>query len=65
MSFEDAYKAMQEGKKVKRPNFKGYWYLNPETGVATVNLGDKEITYGNLNVTIKNCAATDWVVVEE
>ena len=66
MTFAEAFKAMLEGRKIKRPVFNGYWYLHPETGVATIHLSnDKEITYGNLNVTIKNCAATDWEIVEE
>lgn len=66
MSFAEAWKEMVAGKKVRRPNFKGYWYINPENGLMTINLGDdkKEITYGNLNITAKNCAANDWVVVE-
>ena len=64
MSFAEAYKCMQEGKKIRRPSFKGYWFISPETGVITINTGDKNITYGNLNITIKNCLANDWEVVE-
>lgn len=65
MNFADAYKEMVKGKKIKRPNFKGYWFIDPETGVTTIHLADgKEITYGNLNITVKNCAANDWEVVE-
>lgn len=64
MSFADAYKAMQEGKKIRRPSFKGYWYISPETGTLLINIGDKEISYGNLNITVKNCLANDWEIVE-
>lgn len=64
MPFSEAYKHMLEGKRIRRPSFKGYWYLSPETGALIINIGDdKEIKYGNLDVTVKNCIANDWEVV--
>lgn len=66
MNFAEAYKEMQAGKKVKRPGFKGYWAINPEDGQAYIHLQDgKDISYGKLDITIKNAAATDWEVVED
>lgn len=66
MNFADAYKEMVKGKKVRRPIFKGYWFIDPEKGVVSIHLANgKDITYGNLNITVKNCAANDWEVVEE
>lgn len=66
MPFAEAYKHMQDGKRIRRPNFKGYWYLSPETGALIINIGDgKDIKYGNLDVTVKNCLANDWEIVDE
>ena len=65
MNFTEAYAEMKNGKKVRRPFFKGYWYINQEDGKFTIHLENgKEITYGNLGLTAKSCAATDWVIVE-
>ena len=65
MPFAEAYKHMLEGKRIRRPSFKGYWYLSPETGALIINIGDgKDIKYGNLDVTVKNCLANDWEVVD-
>ena len=66
MNFSDAYKEMVAGHKIRRPSFKGYWFLNPETGIVTIHLENgKDIEYGKLDITVKNCAANDWVVVPE
>jgi hypothetical protein len=66
MNFAEAYKAMTEGKKVRRPGFKGYWAINPEDGQPYIHLADgKDISYGKLGITMKNAAATDWEVVSE
>jgi len=65
MLFNDAYKELMAGKKIARTHFKGYWFLNQETGKITVHLDNgKDITYGNLSITIKSCAADDWTVIE-
>ena len=65
MTFKEAYKAMNEGKKVKRPGFKGYYFLDPETGVLIVNTGEENKKYGNLNILMKNIIKDDWEVIEE
>ena len=59
MLFKEAYLKMLEGKKIKRPCFQGYWYIDGVSGNLTIHLAnDTEIT------TVKNCMAEDWEVVE-
>lgn len=66
MSFAEAYKMMVAGKKVKRPSFQGYWFINSEDGIFMIHLANgKDISYGKLDITVKNCLANDWEVVEE
>lgn len=66
MHFAEAYKQMVGGKKIRRPSFKGYWFINPETGIFTIHLENgKNIEYGKLDITVKNCLANDWEVIEE
>lgn len=61
MTFKDAYKLMAAGKSIKRPTFKGYWYLDKEDGKLVIHLASgKDIRYGNLTITMKNCLADDW-----
>lgn len=63
MNFSDAYNAMLEGKKIKRPCFKGYWYINGVTNKLTIHLDDGyEITEGLLDHTVRNTLASDWKV---
>lgn len=53
-------------KKIARPSFKGYWFLDGVTGKLVIHLGnDKEISYGKLDLTVRNCLADDWFVLEE
>lgn len=67
MGFAEAYKLMLAGKKIKRPSFKGYWFINQENGIFMIHLADgKDISYGKLDITVKNCLANDWEeVIEE
>jgi hypothetical protein len=66
MKFNEASLEMLKGNKIKRPAFEGYWYINGQTGQVTIHLkADKEITKGNLTLTIKNCIAEDWVVCND
>lgn len=65
MTFKLAYIKMLEGKKIKRPCFKGYWFIDGVTGLLTIHLAEgKEITEGLINHTIKNTLADDWQVVD-
>lgn len=66
MKFNEAYAEMTKGKKIARPAFKGYWFINPQTGKFTIHLANgKDITYGQLELTVKNCLAEDWYVLTE
>lgn len=66
MTFAEAYEQMKAGKKVARPGFKGFWFINQETGIFTIQLPDgKQITYGKLDLTVRNTAASDWYVIED
>lgn len=65
MEFRLAYQKMLEGKKITRPCFKGYWYINGVTNQLTIHLGDgAEVTEGILDHTVRNTLATDWQVVD-
>jgi hypothetical protein len=66
MIFRDAYMKMLEGKKIKRPCFVGFWYLDGKEGDLKIHLENgEEINSGNLRHTVMNCLAHDWEVVEE
>jgi hypothetical protein len=75
MSFQEAYKEMVAGKKVRRHGFKGYYYIDAETGAFTIHLvkfdkatkttTEKDITYGQLSLLVRNVVCNDWEVVEE
>jgi len=66
MPFAEAYKLMLQGRKIRRPCFKGYWYIDPEQGICKIHLANgHDIYYGKLDLTIRNCAANDWEVVPE
>lgn len=60
MIFKEAYLRMLEGYKIKRPCFKGYWYIDGVTGKLTIQLADGSIiTEGLLDITVRNCLAED------
>ena len=66
MKFNEAYVAMLKGKKIKRPCFKGYWYINGVNGKLTIRLADgTEITEGELWLTVQNTLAEDWEVMKK
>lgn len=70
LTFQEAYQAMLAGHKVARRCFKGYWHINQETGTFMIHLParngkpEEDITYGRLDVTVKNTLANDWYIVE-
>lgn len=65
MKFSEAYLEMLKGKKIKRPCFKGYWYIDGVLGKLVIHLAsDEEIIEGDLNLTVQNCMAEDWEVVK-
>lgn len=64
MNFKEAYNAMQEGKKVRRKDWLGYWFI--EDGKVKIYLKDGNIKFNNFTQeTISNTLAEDWEVVEE
>ena len=65
MKFADAYMQMLKGKKITRPCFKGYWYINGTTGKFHIHLASgEEITEGDLSLTVQNTLAEDWKIKE-
>ena len=65
MKFSEAYLEMLKGKKIKRPCFKGYWYIDGVSGKLVIHLANgEEIIEGELGLTVKNCLAEDWEVIE-
>lgn len=64
MNFSEAYQKMLEGKKVKRPDWKGYWFI--ENDKVKIKFAGGEIKENRFTQqTIKNTAADDWEVCEE
>ena len=66
MTFAEAYQKMLTGHKVRRHGFKGYWFIDQETGIFKIKLPNgQEIPYGKLGLAVQNCAHNDWEIVEE
>ena len=64
MNFKEAYQKMLEGKKVRRKDWLGYWFI--EDGKVKIYLKDGNIKFNNFTQeTIANTLADDWEVVEE
>lgn len=64
MKFKQAYREMSKGKKIKRPGWEGYWFI--EDGKVKIKLKTSEILENNFNEeTITNIFTDDWEVVEE
>lgn len=63
MKFKQAYREMSKGKKIKRPGWGGYWFI--EDGKVKIKLKTSEILENNFNEeTITNIFANDWEVLE-
>ena len=61
MKFRDAWKMMKAGLKVRGKGWKGYWFIDQSTFKLTIHLSNgKEITEGDLGLTISNTLANDW-----
>ena len=64
MNLKEAYEKMREGKKVRRKDWLGYWFI--EDGKVKIYLKDSNIKFNNFTQeTIANTLAEDWEVVEE
>ena len=65
MKFENSYIEMLKGKKIKRPAFKGYWFIDAVSGRLTIRLASgEEIDSGDFDLTVRNVLAEDWEVIE-
>ena len=64
MNFKEAYKEMLKGKKVRRPGWKGYWWIEDDKVFAKNNSWDAPQKRFS-QVDIAHTAADDWEVVEK
>lgn len=64
MNFKQAYQEMLNGKKIKRPGWGGYWFI--EDGKVKIKLKTGKIIENDFNQeTITNTLADDWEVINE
>lgn len=67
MLFKEAYRAMKEGSKIRRQEWKGYWEWKHETII--IHCWNGEVldirNTDNIGGTIENIIAEDWVIVPE
>lgn len=65
MDFKEAYLRLLAGAKIKRPDWKGYWFIDHVTGKLTIKLANGNlITEGDLTLTVANTLAEDWIIYE-
>lgn len=65
LTFKQAFQKMLEGKKIARPSFVGFWYIDSFDGKMKIH--DR---FGNtlekvdMTITVINTLANDWEVIE-
>lgn len=64
LTFKQAFQKMLEGKKISRPCFIGYWFMNHESKVIIHNRYGNDIDRGDITNTVMNTLANDWEVIE-
>lgn len=64
LPFKKAFMRMVEGKKISRPCFKGYWFMNHDSKIVIHTRYDQEIKVGDITNTVINTLANDWEVIE-
>ena len=64
LTFREAYMRMVEGKKISRPCFMGWWFMNHESKVVIHDRHDNELKEGDITNTVTNTLANDWEVIE-
>lgn len=64
LSFKEAYMRMVEGKKISRPYFMGWWFMNHESKVVIHDRYGNELKEGDITNTVTNTLANDWEVIE-
>ena len=62
--FKEAYMRMVEGKKISRPCFMGWWFMNHESKVVIHDRYANELKEGDITNTVTNTLANDWEVIE-
>lgn len=62
--FKEAYMRMVEGKKISRPCFMGWWFMNHESKVVIHDRYGNELKEGDITNTVTNTLANDWEVIE-
>ena len=69
MKFNEAFKAMKEGHKVKLPSWAGYWVYDPDgdrilmhcKGGNVLEIRETE----RLSYTLENICSDEWVIADE
>lgn len=64
LSFKEAYMRMVEGKKISRPCFMGWWFMNHESKVVIHDRYGNELKEGDITNTVTNTLGNDWEVIE-
>ena len=64
LPFKKAFMRMVEGKKISRPCFKGYWFMDHESKIVIHTRYAEEIKVGDSTNTVINTLANDWEVIE-
>ena len=65
LTFRKAFDEMLKGKKIARPSFEGFWYIDSFDG--KIKIHDR---FGNtlekvdMTITLVNTLAEDWMVIE-
>ena len=65
MNFKEAYKAMREGKKVRRKIWKAYWHYDKKTERCYSHIGDKYFDREVKEIIFEDSLADDWEIVED
>lgn len=65
MNFKEAYKAMQEGKKVRIKTENGYFYYRKNMKRIYHHISEKCFDLPTEEIAIENVLSNDWEVVEE
>ncbi len=64
LTFKKAYMKMVEGKKIARPSFNGWWFMDKYSRIIIHDQYDNEIQNGDITITVTNTLANDWEVIE-
>lgn len=65
MNFKEAYKAMQEGKKVRIKTENGYFYYRKNMKRIYHHISEKCFDLPTEEIAIENALAEDWEVIKE